>query len=95
MILAMIHYQKRNNMNPYFLVNIIAGYQNGQRYLASVDLHGTMIENNWIATGFAGYLCKPIIWNYWNENMEENDARQILIECFKTLVYRNTKAFEK
>lgn len=91
----MMQYQKRTNMNPYYLVNIIAGFQNGQRYLASVDLHGTMIENNWIATGFAGYLCKAIIWNYWNENMEENDARLVLMECFKTLVYRNTKAFEK
>lgn len=90
----MMHYQKRNNFNPYYLINVIAGYHNGQRYLATVDLHGTMIENNSITTGFAGYICKPIIENYWNENMEENDARTILVACFKALVYRNTKAFE-
>ena len=90
----MIQYEKRNKFNPYYIINVIAGFHNGQRYLASVDLYGTTIENNWIATGFADYLCKPIIANYWNENMEEKDARTILDACFKTLIYRNTKAFE-
>lgn len=77
------------------MFNVLGGVSNGKRYLAGVDLYGTLIESNWAATGFAGYLCKPLIYNYWNENMSEEETKAILLECFKVLAYRNTKAFEK
>ena len=69
--LARLCYHRRNKSNPYYLTNVVAGYQNGQRYLASVDLFGTYVENKFITSGFAGYLCKPIISNYWKEDCTE------------------------
>jgi 20S proteasome subunit beta 7 len=39
--------------------------------LAIVDLYGTYIESKFATTGFAGYFCKAIISNYWNENGTE------------------------
>lgn len=37
-------------MNPLFLNNVVAGFKNNERYLASVDLFGTYIESNYIVT---------------------------------------------
>ena len=60
--------------------------QGGQRYLGSVDLYGTYLEAKYVATGFSGYFCKPIIENYWKDTCTETEARNILLECFKVLL---------
>lgn len=38
-----------------------------------------------MTTGFANYFCKAIIANYWREDFSEEEARKILIECFKVI----------
>lgn len=59
--LAYNQYKQRNKFDPYYTINIIGGFKNGTRYLAYVDIYGTLIENNYLMTGFANYLCKPLI----------------------------------
>ena len=45
---------------------IIGGFWEDKPYLASVDLFGTYLESPYCLTGFADYMCKPIVTNYWN-----------------------------
>ena len=82
-------------MNPLYLTSVLGGYYNKKRYLGYVDLYGTLLENNHILTGYAGYFCKPLIYNYWNENMTEEECKAIIKECFKILFYRDAKASDK
>eukprot|EP01015_Nassula_variabilis_P011968 TRINITY_DN1969_c0_g1_i4.p1 TRINITY_DN1969_c0_g1~~TRINITY_DN1969_c0_g1_i4.p1 ORF type:complete len:228 (-),score=35.44 TRINITY_DN1969_c0_g1_i4:55-738(-) len=90
--LARLCYFKRNKGNPYYMVSVIGGYQNGQRYLGYVDLHGTHLEDTHIVTGFATYFCKPLLWNYWKEDQDEQQVKRVLIECFKVLAAKQTTA---
>ena len=66
-----MNYKKRNKFDPNWVNSIMAGYSNGERYLASVNLHGLFIKSNYCLAGFASYFCNPIIKNNWNENMTE------------------------
>lgn len=88
-------YAKRNKMNPLYMTSVIGGFHQGKKYLASVDLFGTLIESDHIVTGFANYLCKPIISNYYRNTMSEKEVKGILEECFKVCYYRDCGAFDK
>ena len=89
--IAKINYDKRNKFNPHYINTVIGGFQNGQRYLASVDLHGMKLESNFACYGFASYFAKPILTNYWNPDMPEDQAKKILHKCFEVLFYRDCK----
>ena len=52
-------------MNPYFNNIAIAGYENGESYLASVDLYGTFIKKDYVVTGFAKHFGLSLIANEW------------------------------
>lgn len=72
--------------------SVIGGFWDDKPYLASVDLFGTYLESPYCLTGFADYMCKPIVTNYWNENCDEEHAKKIVVECFKNLFYRDARA---
>jgi len=55
-------------MNPLYMSSIIGGFHDKKRYLAYVDLYGTIIEAKRLSTAMATYFATPIIYNYWNEN---------------------------
>jgi len=93
--LARQSYAKRNKMNPLYLTSILGGFYKGNRYLGYVDMYGTMLEGTNLVTGYAGYFCKPLIWNYWNENQSEEEVRTLIKECFKVLFYRDAKASDR
>jgi len=61
-----------------------------------VDLYGTLIEEpTWVCTGFANYMAKPIIANNWHKDMTEDQAKELLKECFKVLFYRDCGATDR
>ena len=64
--LSKICYQKRNDQNPYFNNFVIAGFEDGKAHLASVDLYGSYIQNNYVALGFAKHFGLAILANEWN-----------------------------
>ena len=67
--LAHICYEKRNNFNPYYNSTVIAGHENGQPVLASVDLFGTLIKKDYVVTGFAKHFGLALIANEWNPDL--------------------------
>lgn len=88
-------YAKRNKMNPLYMSTIVGGVFKGQKYLGSVDPFGTLIEGKYLVTGYAHYLCKPVIENFWSEEVNEEKAKNVLKECFKVLYYRDCGAFDR
>ena len=58
-----VMYQKRNKFNPLWNQLVVGGFSDGRPYLGFVDMIGTSFEEDFIATGFGGYLALPIIRN--------------------------------
>ena len=50
-------------MNPYYNNFVIAGYENNQSFLASVDLYGNYIKKDFVVTGFAKHFGLALIAN--------------------------------
>lgn len=90
--LRAIMYQRRNKSNPLWNQLLIAGCRNGSPFLGFVDMIGTAYEENFLATGFGGYLAIPLIRERWHEDMEEGEARALLEDCMRVLYYRDCRA---
>ena len=82
-------------MDPLYISSIVGGVYNGQKYLGMIDLFGTIIESETLVTGFANYLCKPIIHNEWKRGMNEAQVKEIIEHCFKVLFYRDCGAHDR
>lgn len=87
-----VMYNRRSKGNPLWNQLLVAGYRDGQSFLGYVDMIGTSFEENYIATGFGGYLAIPLIREKWHENMDEGEARALLEDCMRVLYYRDCKA---
>jgi 20S proteasome subunit beta 7 len=46
----------RNKFNPYMVTNVIAGFQDGKRFLGHVDMYGAKMETDHIVTGMASII---------------------------------------
>jgi 20S proteasome alpha/beta subunit len=66
--LGRICYQKRNDQNPYYNNFVIAGVENGESHLASVDMLGNYIAKDYVVAGFAKHFGNAIVANEWNSN---------------------------
>jgi len=42
-----MNYKKRNKFDPNWVNTVMGGFSNGERYLASVNLHGLFIKSNY------------------------------------------------
>jgi 20S proteasome subunit beta 7 len=86
--LSKICYAKRNDQNPYFNSFVVAGFENGQSHLASVDMYGSYIKNNHIALGFAKHFGLALIANEWNPDMTYEECKVVLKKCFSIIYMR-------
>lgn len=90
--LRAVLYQRRNKFNPLWNLILVAGYQASGPFLGYVDLIGTAYEENFIATGFGGYMALPIMRERWHSEMDEGEARALLEDCLRVMFYRDCKA---
>lgn len=91
--LRAIMYQRRNKGNPLWNQLLIAGCpKKTGPFLGFVDMIGTAYEENFICTGFGGYLALPLIRERWHPNMDEGEARALLEDCMRVLWYRDCRA---
>ncbi len=67
--LAHIAYGRRNDFNPYYNSTVIAGFQGEESILASVDMLGTLIQKDYVVTGFAKHFGLALIANEWNSSL--------------------------
>lgn len=91
--LRMIMYSRRNKFDPYWNDLLVAGMdEQGQPFLGSVDKIGTTVKDNFLATGFGGYMAIPLLREKWRPDLTEGEARALLEDCCKVLFYRDCKA---
>jgi len=82
-------------MNPFYNQLCIGGFVEGKSFLGLVDLYGSSYTDDYLATGYGGYLAIPILRNKWRADMEEAEARELLAECMKVLYYRDARTINK
>ncbi len=77
------------------MTSVVGGFKDGKSYLGYVDHIGTVIDKDFVLTGFAGYFCNPLITNGWKADMELVDAVKVMEDCFRVLFYRDKRASDK
>lgn len=87
-----VMYQRRNKMNPLWNQLVVGGFSDGKPYLGFVDMIGTSFEEDFLATGFGGYLALPIIRERWRADMTETEARKLLEDCLRVCFYRDCRS---
>lgn len=90
--LTRILYQRRSKMDPLWNQIVIAGFRDGQVYLGTSDLYGTMYTEDIIATGLGAHMALPLLRKGWRADMSEAEARKLLEDCMRVLFYRDTRA---
>ena len=59
--------------------------------MGTVDLIGTMFEDDVIATSFGNYVCLPLLRKA-GTNLSKEEAKKVMEDCLRVLFYRNTKS---
>jgi 20S proteasome subunit beta 7 len=93
--LTRVLYQRRSKMDPLWNSLIVAGFRNGQSYLGTSDLYGTMYTDDFIATGLGAHMALPLLRKSWRADLTETEARKILEDSMRVLFYRDTRAGSK
>lgn len=98
--LSKVLYKRRSDMNPLWNQLLITGLDEGEPFLASVDLLGTTFSSPSLATGFGAHLAQPILRQVApNEaaaaQLTEEQAVAAIKECMKVLFYRDARSMDK
>ncbi len=77
-------------------VSLVGGFDGkGNKYLGYIDQFGTLLEGDYLVAGLAHYFCKVLLASYAKPDMTEAQARAVLEECMRVLVYRDARASER
>ena len=93
--LAKLCYAKRNKMNPYFNNVVVAGYDNDQSFLGSVDLYGNFIVKDYVVAGFAKHFGLALIANNWDPTKTFEECQNILRGCFQVIYQRDCHSVDQ
>jgi len=90
--LTRVMYQRRNKGDPLYNQIIIGGVRDGKSYLGLSDLRGLSYEGDIIATGYGGYIAKPLLRKFWKADLTFEEAKHLLECCMRILFYRDARA---
>ena len=77
-------------------VSLVGGFDNdGNKYLGYIDQYGTKLDGDYLVAGMAQYFCKVLLSTYANPKMTEEQARAVLEQCMRVLVYKDARASEQ
>merc|ERR1711998_167648 len=96
--LCRVLYNRRSKMDPLWNSLVVGGFQNGEAFLAQVDLMGTQFEDDICATGYGGHLALPLMreaHSKWGPTMSKEQAKETLDNCMRVLFYRDCRAINK
>ena len=84
-------------MNPLWCSTVVGGVSKdtGDVFLAVSDLYGTKIEQDFILTGLGSYYCQVLMQNRRRDDMSEQEARELILDCMKVMFYRDKKSIDK
>jgi len=90
--LTRVMYNRRSKMDPLWNSIVVCGVRGGKAYLGTTDLYGTAYTDNFVATGLGAHMALPLMRKAWREDMTEEEARTLLVDCMRVLFYRDTRA---
>ena len=90
-----VMYHARSNNDPLWNELLVAGVENGKSLLGFVDMQGSNYEENVLATGYGAHLAIPLMRKHWKEDMKEDEARLLLENAMRVLVYRDCRTINK
>jgi len=99
--LTRVMYERRNKFDPLWNALIVGGWRSKYEapFLGYVDLIGTNYESDSIATGYGAYIAQPILRKFIDERggvtYTVKEAREVLIDAMRVLVYRDARTSDK
>jgi 20S proteasome subunit beta 7 len=93
--LSRVLYNRRNKMNPLWNYLVVAGFRDGESFLGHVDLLGTCYKDDFLATGYGGYIALPLIRKAWRPDFTKEEAVKLLEDCMRVLFYRDARSSNK
>ncbi|XP_050316219.1 proteasome subunit beta type-4 [Anthonomus grandis grandis] len=95
--LTRILYNRRSKMDPLWNNFIVAGVQDGEPFLGTVDKQGTAYTDKVICTGYGAHIATPLLRDTLDKNPQLNlaDARALVQKCMEVLYYRDARSFPK
>lgn len=91
-----IMYNRRSKIDPLWNQVVVAGCRDGQPYLGTTDLYGTMYVEDIIAVGeLAAHVALPLLRKEWRPDMTEAEARELVTKAMTVLFSRSTRASSK
>ncbi|CRG93098.1 20S proteasome beta subunit, putative [Plasmodium gallinaceum] len=82
-------YTEKKNEQEYKIID------KNDLYIGFVDMHGTQFCGDYMTTGYARYFALTLLRNHYKDNMNEQEARNLLNECLKILYFRDATASNK
>jgi 20S proteasome subunit beta 7 len=89
--LARLLYARRSRLDPLYNTIAVAGKG---RFLGMVDLYGTAVETNLVATGLGTLLALPLLRKDWHEGLTMDEGLASLEKCLRVLYYRDCRALK-
>jgi 20S proteasome subunit beta 7 len=93
--LSRVYYNRRSEFNPLWNQIITIGYDNKQPFLGYVDMQGTNFVEDFAATGYGAYLAIPILREGWRADLNFEEAKTLLENAMRVLVYRDCRTINK
>lgn len=95
--LTRVMYNRRSKFDPFWNNFVVGGLEDGVPFLGTVDKLGTAFIDKTICTGFGAHLALPIMRSAIeaNENMNEQEARNLIAKCMEVLYYRDARSYPK
>jgi 20S proteasome subunit beta 7 len=99
--LSRVMYNRRSKMNPLWNAIIVGGFEDdGSPFLRYVDLLGVTYGSSTLATGFGNHLAIPLLRQLIPSdgdyiNVDEEQAKKVVMDCMRVLFYRDARSFDK
>jgi len=95
--LTRVMYNRRSKFDPFWNNFVVAGLQDGQVFLGTIDKLGTAYEDSAICTGYGAYMATPMIRAALEAKpvLNEDEARALVHKCMEVLFYRDARSFPK
>lgn len=96
--LTRLMYARRSRFNPLWNTLVVGGFHDGKVFLGYVDKLGVSFSEEFVASGFGGYLAIPLIRKRREELgrvLTRDEARALLEDCLRVLFYRDARSLNR
>ena len=93
-----ILYHRRSKFNPLWNTVTVAGYEQGQGFLAAVDKIGIAFQAPSVASGYGAYIAQPLLRKALEDNnntLTLDQAKQSINDCLRVLYYRDARSYNR